>query len=238
MKETIDLYSDGIGRVQYISHMGNDKTIVNAARVSFGNDNEKPLDKRDQKLINYLLKNKHTSPFEHCTITWKFVVPLFVRGQHHRHRTWAYNEVSRRYTSENLQFYLPKIFRTQHEKDRQASNSDVNNPMLECYVAGLEHPFYNPTSWHLEQHVRQSISLYEKMLQSGVCREQARMVLPQNMYTEYYGTVNLHNAMHFMRLRADSHAQWEIRRVAEAMREHLDFLYPVAMEAFGELQNV
>lgn len=228
---TIYLYDDNIGRVQYINHMGSDKTIVNAARVSFGSDSEEPLNERDEKLINYLLKNKHTSPFEHCTITWKFVVPLFVRGQHHRHRTWAYNEISRRYTSEKLEFYLPKVFRTQHESNRQASNMDEEDPPV------FDGTVYEITaSQALRHHAEESMILYTSMLKAGVAREQARMVLPQNMYTEYYGTVNLHNAMHFLKLRLDSHAQWEIRRVAEAMLQQLNNLFPIAMKAFQEME--
>lgn len=236
MKETIDLYDDEIGKVQYIGHYGNDKMIVNAARVSFGRDADTPLNDKDKKLIKYLLKNRHTSPFEHCGITFKFTVPLFVRGQHHRHRTWAYNEISRRYTSENIQFYCPKTFRSQHDKNKQASNEDEIDPVVKTYVATTG--FYDTTaSQELEVHVDNSLELYNSMLKAGVAREQARMVLPQNMYTEYYGTVNLHNAMHFLTLRLDKHSQWEIRRVAEAMQDIMDELFPTAMEAYRDLRQ-
>ena len=95
MKE-IYLYGDGIGKVSYVQHVGDDKMIANAARVSFGQDNARPLTKRDEKLIKYLIEHKHTSPFEHNSITFLFEVPMFVRSQHMRHRTWAYNEISRR----------------------------------------------------------------------------------------------------------------------------------------------
>ncbi len=91
----IDLFDDGIGAVEYVSHMGSDLSVVNAARVSFGSHKEE-LDDKDTKLINYLMSHSHSSPFEHCSITFRFVVPLFIRSQHHRHRTWAYNEISRR----------------------------------------------------------------------------------------------------------------------------------------------
>jgi thymidylate synthase (FAD) len=110
MKKKYDLYNDGIGSVEYVDHMGNDTTIVNAARVSFGQHKE-VLDAKDEKLIKYLIKNRHTSTLEHNTITFRFTVPLFIRSQHHRHRTWSYNEISRRYTEENLQFYEPEFFR-------------------------------------------------------------------------------------------------------------------------------
>ena len=94
---SVDLYGDDIGKVQLIQHYGDDKMVVNSARVSFGKHKEE-LDEKDKKLIKYLIENRHTSTLEHCGATFKFVVPLFIRSQHHRHRTWSYNEVSRRYT--------------------------------------------------------------------------------------------------------------------------------------------
>ena len=103
MKEKIYLYNDKIGSVEYVEHMGSDLTIVNAARVSFGKQKEE-IDGKDKKLIKYLIKHRHTSTLEHNLVTFRFCVPLFIRSQHHRHRTWSYNEISRRYTDENLQF--------------------------------------------------------------------------------------------------------------------------------------
>ena len=92
MKNEVEIYGDGIGKVQYIDHMGTDLTVVNSARVSFGIEKQE-LNGRDKKLINYLIKHKHTSTFEHNVMTFKFTVPLFIRSQHHRHRTWSYNEI-------------------------------------------------------------------------------------------------------------------------------------------------
>ena len=126
----IELFQDKIGAVEYVSHMGNDLTIVNAARVSFAVEKES-MDEKDQKLIKYLLKHNHTSPFEHCAITMRFTVPLFIRSQHHRHRTWAYNEISRRYTGVDMKFYSPEKFRTQHKSNRQASNNETIDPTLD-----------------------------------------------------------------------------------------------------------
>lgn len=234
MQETIELYGDGVGKVQYIDHMGDDKRVVNAARVSFGQDSVEPMLPKDEKLLRYLMKHQHTSPFEHCQITWKFTVPLFVRSQHHRHRTWSYNEISRRYTSEDLRFYLPKTFRTQHSKDRQASNEDESNPFFKTYGSDLIEKHASAKK-HLLLSTEHCFVVYECMLQSDICREQARMVLPQNMYTEYYGSTNLLNAMKFIKLRIDSHAQKEIQVVAEAMLTHLQELFPVTMTAFDEL---
>ena len=99
--ERVDLFGDNIGAVEYVKHSGTDLTVVNAARVSFGSHKES-LDDGDKKLIKYLASHNHSSPFEHCNITFRFVVPLFIRSQHHRHRTWAYNEISRRYTSVDM----------------------------------------------------------------------------------------------------------------------------------------
>ena len=121
--ETIYLYGDGIGRCDFIQSWGDDVMAVNAARASFGVEKQN-LDEKDKKLINFLVEHKHTSVFEHGGITFRCVVPLFVRSQHHRHRTWSYNEISRRYTEVNLQFYEPKSFRTQHKSNRQASNDE------------------------------------------------------------------------------------------------------------------
>ena len=126
MVNKIDLYDDGIGRVEYVDHMGDDLRIVNAARVSFGVE-KKELDERDKKLVNYLISHRHTSTLEHNLVTFKFVVPLFIRSQHHRHRTWSYNEISRRYTDKDLSFYAPQKFRTQHKSNRQASNENDKN---------------------------------------------------------------------------------------------------------------
>ena len=120
MKEKIYLYDDQIGSVEYVQHMGDDLTIVNAARVSFGKE-KKEIDGKDKRLIKYLIRHRHTSTLEHNVVTFRFCVPLFVRSQHHRHRTWSYNEISRRYTDENLQFYEPKLFRTQHKSNRLAT---------------------------------------------------------------------------------------------------------------------
>jgi thymidylate synthase (FAD) len=231
---TIDLYGDGIGKVQLIESMGNDLTSVNAARVSFGVGKEE-LDAKDKKLIKYLVEHQHTSPFEHCAVTFKFVVPMFVRSQHHRHRTWSYNEISRRYTDVNLRFYEPEGFRTQHKSNRQASNpEELINPTM-MRVMGWKP---KTISKIVKEHHYASVKLYEQLTGLGVCREQARGVLPQNLYTEYYGTANLLNILKFIRLRTHEGAQWEIQKVAEACLTILEDLYPHTVEAYkGMLQS-
>ena len=194
-EKDIHLYNDGIGAVHYVNHMGHDITVVNSARVSFGVQSN-DLDGRDKRLINYLIKHKHTSTLEHNLVTFKFVVPLFVRSQHHRHRTWSYNEISRRYTDKDLQFYEPEQFRTQHKSNRQASNpEELVNPSFGRIYSSLIPTAAVKASEVIREHHKDSLKLYNKLMQKGVCREQARGVLPQNLYTEYYGTVNLNNLL-------------------------------------------
>jgi thymidylate synthase (FAD) len=231
--ESIYLYNDEIGRVDLIDHMGSDLTIVNSARVSFGVTKDQ-LDNRDKKLIKYLVKHRHTSTFEHNVVTFRFVVPMFVRSQHMRHRTWAYNEISRRYTDKDLQFYTPKTFRTQHETNRQASNLDEINPVIVPDLADFGEG--KRADLAVKSHVRNSLELFNTLMREGVCREQARMVLPQNLYTEYYGTVNLNNLLKFVSLRSHAGAQWEIQRVADACLEIASTLWPEAVGAYR--QNV
>ena len=225
----INLFGDAVGAVEYISHMGSDLSVVNAARVSFGSEKEE-VDEKDIKLINYLMAHNHSSPFEHCAITFRFTVPLFIRSQHHRHRTWAYNEISRRYTSVDIQFYEPKEFRMQHKSNRQASTEDTLNPIIEYNRAGL--PVSGAASGMVKAHHRESLKLFDELLKAGVCREQARGVLPQNLYTQYYGTVNLHNLLKFISLRSHEGAQWEIQQVAEACLEIAEDLFPNSVQAF------
>ena len=230
--KTISLYDDGIGSVSYVQHMGSDLTVVNSARVSFGVEKTE-LDDRDKKLINYLIKHRHTSTLEHNSVTFKFVVPMFVRSQHHRHRTWSYNEISRRYTDKDLQFYLPKSFRTQHKSNRQASNAEeLIDPQVYPTLSLIR------ASELLQARTMDCLDTFNNLLDAGVCREQARMVLPQNLYTEYYGTVNLNNLLKFIDLRTHEGAQWEIQKVAEACLDIATDLWPVSVESYRRIRNV
>ena len=232
--KTIFIYNDEIGKVEYVDHVGSSLTIVNSARVSFGvHKNE--LDDKDIKLIKYLIQHKHTSTLEHCFVTFRIKVPLFIRSQHHRHRTWSYNEISRRYTAEKLEFYEPKEFRTQHKNNRQASNENE-----------LINPWYQePDQWiqgmrandAIRDHHEQSVNLYNKLMDLGVCREQARGVLPQNLYTEYYASCNLNNLLKFIDLRTHDGAQWEIQQVAKAMLTIAKDLFPEVINAYNEIKK-
>ena len=232
MRKSIELYGDGIGTVDLVQHMGDDLTIVNSARVSFGK-NKEVLDKKDERLINYLVRHRHTSTFEHNLVTFRFTVPLYVRSQHHRHRTWSYNEVSRRYTDINLRFYEPEAFRTQHESNRQASNAEeLINPILprQADIDVI-------AACAMRMHHKLSLKFFNSLIEAGVCREQARGVLPQNLYAEYYGTVNLNNLLKFIDLRTHEGAQWEIQKVAEACLEIAEGLWPVAVGAYRRAKN-
>ena len=231
------LYNDNTGYCDTLDYMGNDLTIVNSARVSF-NVTHTEIDSRDEKLIHYLYRNKHTSPFEHCVVKFECNVPLFVARQHMRHRTWSFNEVSRRYTDVNLEFYLPDAFRPQAKSNRQASVHDGSsvNPVVSM-VEGSTQGWPTKANEALKSHTRKSIKLYNQMLESGICREQARMVLPQNMYCKYVATANLHNILKFISLRDKPEAQWEIRRLAQEMGNSVSELYPIAWEAFTQTTN-
>jgi thymidylate synthase (FAD) len=224
----IELYDDKIGYVSCVSHMGSDTTVVNSARVSFGK-HVSDINERDIKLIKYLIKHKHTSTLEHNVMTFRFKVPLFIRSQHHRHRTWSYNEISRRYTEFNLEFYEPKKFRHQSKSNRQASVDYSFDPYLGDVLG--------QASEVIKEHHEASLYIYEKLLEAGVCREQARGVLPQNLYTEYYGTVNLNNLFKFIDLRSHEGAQWEIQQVAKACLKIAENLYPETVRAYMECKN-
>jgi thymidylate synthase (FAD) len=206
------------GWVGLIDHLGSEISIVNAARVSFGRLREEMND-RDHVLLEYLIENRHTSPLEHVVFTFSIHCPLFVRGQWHRHRTWSYNEISRRYTEVNMEFYTPPKLRLQAESDRQASvaSEDFDDTVLREKI---------------NQQNLNSMALFESLLADGVCREQARGVLPQNMMVTFWGTVNLGNLLHFLELRDSEHAQWEIREYAIAIKKLIKPIIPSVAEYF------
>jgi len=235
MKKKVDLYGDGIGFVQLVDHLGSDLSVVNSARVSFGR-HKAEIEEQDKKLIGYLIKHRHTSTLEHCAVTFRFKVPLFISKQHMRHRTWSYNEISRRYTDFNIEFYEPETFRTQHASNRQASNDELVDPKViyHCLPDGAS----STASQLVKSHNRSSLRLYNALIEAGVCREQARGVLPQNIYTEYYGTANLNNILKFVNLRVHEGAQWEIQQVAKAVRDISKDLFPITIKACMEHRDV
>lgn len=205
-------------KAEYINHMGDDLTVVNAARVSFGK-HKKKLDAKDVKLINYLAKHKHMTPFEHCILSVNIKCPLYIRSQIHRHRTFSYNEISRRYTAENIEFYLPDKLRKQHEKSKQCSDGTLSDVESQVLMGGI-------SASH-----RVSLDLYNKLLDKGVARELARGVLPQNLMTEFWMTGNLRNWIHFIGLRLDDHAQEEVQVIAQQVMDIIEDKFPEAGKA-------
>ncbi len=210
----------GQGWIGLIDHLGTETTLVNAARVSFGKMKDE-MDGKDIVLLDYLIENRHTSPLEHMVFTFSVHCPLFVRGQWHRHRTWSYNEISRRYTEIDMEFYTPPKIRAQAENDRQASvETDMDDSALIAKIA---------------DHNQQSLKLYNELLDDGVCREQARGVLPQNMMVTFWATVDLSNLIHFLDLRDSAHAQWEIREYAIAIKQ---LIKPIVPNVFNTLKRL
>lgn len=191
-------------RAEYVNHMGDALTVVNAARVSFGNKKDE-LEEKDKKLIKYLADHQHMSPFEHLTLSVKISCPLYIRSQIHRHRTFAYNEISRRYTSKDMEFYIPDTLRKQSESNRQASFGALTDPEQQGVKVEIE---------TVHKHC---LDVYEGLLAMGVCREQARGVLPQNLMTEFYMTGNVRNWAHFVKLRSHEGAQVEVQIIAEQL---------------------
>jgi len=204
--------------VSYIDHMGNDMSVINSARVSFGKSKD-VISASDIKLINYLAKHKHFSPFEHCSLSVKVECPLYIRSQIHRHRTFSYNEISRRYTSENIAFYVPKQYRTQHQNSKQCSDADIDATLNTEFVLRTE-----------ASH-KACLDLYNDMIANGIAREQARGVLPQNLMTEFWMTGNLRNWIHFLGLRLDAHAQEEVQAIARPIIEIIKDRFPESSKA-------
>ena len=232
MNKQLYSHSKTSGYVQLKQIMGEDvKTAVNAARASFGVEIEELTD-RDRKLFKTCARDGHTSTMEHNVFTFAFKVPLFVARQHMRHRTWSFNEISRRYTDRNLDFYLPNNFRRQSASNRQASIvGSEHNPTL-ILVTGENMDYDCKADEALEIHTKASLKLYDNMIEKGVCREQARMVLPQNLYTYYWGTVNLNNFFKFYELRNHSGAQVEIQELAIACMSLLEEVIPETIEIY------
>lgn len=216
-----NILNDNIGFVELQDVLGNDLSIVNAARVSYLGESKG--EEQDRKLLNYLWKNKHTSPFEMCSIKVVIKCPLFVRSQIQRHRTFSYNEVSRRYTSEEIEFYFPKEWRLQDNKNKQGS------------IFGDTENVSNFISPKVKLLTHNAINVYNELLENNIAREQARMVLPQNLYTKFVMFGNLRNWLHFCVLRSDKHAQLETRLYSDVIlhkfiSKHFPWTYEIFME--------
>lgn len=216
------------GFVRLIDYMGNDLSIVRAARVSYNADWRTGDDEgKDEKLIKYMLENRHHSPFEAAVVTFEIQAPIFIFRQWHRHRTQSYNEVSARYTSLDMGYYIPEeeCITTQDSKNKQARTSQV-------------HPQAAQIREMINEGCQYTSHLYTKLLEMGCPRELARGVLPFNTVSRMFATANLRNWMHFLSLRDDPHAQWEIQQYAKAVALLLQPIYPVTMKYFAQYREV
>lgn len=189
------------GFVKLVDFMGGDMAVVQAARVSFGKGVTEP--ERDRKLLEFLLANRHETPFEHAVFKFHIKCPIFVARQWFRHRIASYNEISGRYATMKEEFCLPEALRTQKARNYkyeimdEPDNSQLKEKMAHFYQKAYE--------------------LYQELLERGVAREHARIVLPLSLYTQFYWTINSRALMNFLSLRLDEHAQGEIRQYAEAI---------------------
>jgi thymidylate synthase (FAD) len=220
------------GFVRVIDYMGDDAAIVQAARVSYGKGTKKVSD--DTGLINYLLRHRHTTPFEMCEIKYHVKVPIFIARQWIRHRTANVNEYSARYSVLDREFYIPSVEQlAMQSKQNHQGRGDVLEGDEAQRVLDL-----------LKEDATRNYDHYVEMLnedpdgnvidkgRGGLARELARMNLTLNAYTQWYWKIDLHNLLHFLSLRSDAHAQYEIRVYADAMLETVERWVPIAHKAF------
>ena len=209
------------GFVRLVDYFGGDHRIVQAARVSYG-DGTKSVSE-DGALIDYLLRHQHTSPFEQVVMTFHVKMPIFVARQWVRHRTGRMNEVSGRYSIMKDEFYVPAADKVapQSKDNKQgrcneAFDEETSSKIIEQLKSGQKSAYEN----------------YSELVESGLAREIARINLPLSLYTEFYWEMDLHNLFHFLKLRLDSHAQYEIRVYAEAILEICKKVAPMATSSF------
>jgi thymidylate synthase (FAD) len=212
------------GEVTLLNQMGGDLAVIAAARVSNGASYEEASKgpESDQRLINYLIKHRHGTPFEHSTFQFYIKAPLFVVREWQRHRMASYNEISGRYVEFEPEFYYPVGWRVQAASNKQGS-------------VFPEEPKY---SWNIlndlkyDNVIKFQYKVYTEFLKAGVAKEMARMVLPLSLYSQFYMTVNARSLMNFLSLRAADDAQWEIRQYAIAMKEMFKEKMPMTYKAW------
>jgi thymidylate synthase (FAD) len=211
------------GFVRLIDYMGGDESIVQAARVSYGKGTKS--EQEDRGLIRYLMRHLHTSPFEMVELKFHCKLPIFVARQWIRHRTANVNEYSGRYSVMKDEFYVPdrEAVRYQSQQNKQGRAEEEVLPELQQKVLDI-----------LTSNQRQTYAEYEKMLDADIARELARINLPLSLYTEWYWKIDLHNLFHFLRLRLDPTAQYEITVYAEAIAKITKRVVPIAWEAFED----
>lgn len=210
------------GFVMVLDYMGNDEAITQAARLSYQKGTRSARD--DESLIRYLMRHRHTSPFEMCEIKLHIKCPIFVARQWIRHRTASVNEMSARYSVLDNEFYIPE---TEQIQPQSASNNQ-----------GREGEFGHGTKWSMQEalsdNAEAAYEAYQDLLEDNLTRELARTVLPVNFYTQFIWKINLHNLLHFLNLRLDTHAQWEIRQYAEEIANMVQDWVPMTWKAFED----
>jgi len=211
------------GFVRLIDYMGSDEAIVQAARVSYGKGTKKILE--DRGLIRYLMRHQHTSPFEMVEFKFHCKLPIFVARQWIRHRTASVNEYSLRYSEAQNEFYIPELdaIRKQSKTNKQGRSDESVPPELQEKIHKM-----------LKQHTEQLWHDYQELENLDIARELARINLPVSLYTEWYWKIDLHNLLHFLKLRLDPTAQYEIRVYAEAMAKIVKIAVPLTWEAFED----
>ena len=219
------------GFIRIVDYMGNDSSIVQAARVSYGKGTKKKS--LDEGLIRYLLRHKHTTPFEMCEIKLHIKLPIFIARQWIRHRTANVNEYSARYSILEDEFYIPKIanLAEQSSSNKQGRGKKINEDLAAKIIKILKDDStrcYNNYLWMLNENNTQG---YDETRDS-LSRELARINLTLNTYTEWYWKIDLHNFMHFLSLRADHHSQFEIRAYADVLIKILKKWVPITYKAF------
>ncbi len=210
------------GFVRLVDSMGGDGAIVQAARVSYGKGTSKMS--QDRGLIRYLMRHRHTTPFEMVEFKFHCKMPIFVARQWVRHRTANINEYSLRYSEARDEFYYPELENIQFQSslNKQGRSGEVP-PELKQKVLD-----------YFKENSERSFALYQELNKAGVARELARSLLPVNIYTEWYWKNDLHNLLHFIGLRSDSHAQYEIRVFSDAMAHYVKEKAPFAWEAYQD----
>lgn len=210
------------GFIRVVDYMGSDSAIVQAARVSYGKGTKQIS--QDEALIKYLMRHHHTTPFEMCEIKFHVKLPIFVARQWIRHRTANVNEYSARYSILDNEFYIPKPEQIAKQSDNnkqgsgEAFDPDISKKIIDSLTNDSNLVY----------------SHYEKFIEQGLAREIARTNLTLNYYTQFYWKIDLHNLLHFLKLRADKHAQYEIRVYAEVMLDIIKKWVPLAYNAFIE----
>lgn len=211
------------GFVRLVDYLGSDERIVQSARVSYGAGTKSY--RQDKGLIAYLLRNDHTSPFEQVNFTFHVKMPIFVARQWIRHRTARVNEISGRYSVMGDEHYLParEQINRQSEDNKQGRSPEAVSDEVADKVLEI-----------LEADQKRSYESYETLLEMGIARELSRINLPLSLYTEWYWQMDLHNLFHFLRLRLDAHAQYEIRAYAQVILDIVRLVCPMACEAFEQ----